>query len=406
MKFLVIDNEKHVAARLGHDLQDLGQEVVICPDPAQAIDALRHLVVDAVITDVQMPGMNAIEFAEILWLLDRFVPIAFRASVADPVLLDEASAIGTLFPAGWVMSDLERVIAQIARKTAQAPLWPVSLTSMRSMRSVRSTSSVQQQVPADADGIPAAIGVDVASGSSATDVSGLQPTPPETSTVDGSRTRLSSVSDAWLLVPMRNVARKIHVTCRTWNQVERLCARADVGRDVLSLRGSHQLAPGDRIIVVLELPQSLMASLTATVQSVQTPPQPATGSDSNLKPPATGEEAAALGRTVIRLTGLTPPWRTRLRQMAKHAQHNASPVGTNQYEVLPPATNRPNLSNDLSDDHCPMGPSSRSQAGTPQHRRARRQSARTWPMKQQIDRLIDRPSTPSDHLPTNPFEPS
>ena len=102
--------------------------------------------------------------------------------------------------------------------------------------------------------------------------------------------------DAWLLVPMRKIVRKINVSCRTWEQVEKLCDQRDAGKDFLTLRGAHEIEPEDRLTVALRLPGGLNISIAAQVTSTR----------------REGKERVH----VIHLVGFTPQRCAHLRAMA------------------------------------------------------------------------------------------
>lgn len=219
MRFLVVDNGERVAWRIGEALRELDQEVIISPNPTHAIELARKLAVHAVVADLGMPSMNGVELAEALWLFECYVPMAFRQTVPRGELVSLAAEIGLLFPVAWTRADMERIVGTVAERRPR-PLAQGSETSLP---------------PAAAGGVPVA--------------------------------RIER--DTWVLVPMRKLVRKLHVACRTWEQLDELCARHEAGRNHLTLRGAHQLAPGDHLTVVIELPSAVALSMAAAVRSVR-----------------------------------------------------------------------------------------------------------------------------------------
>lgn len=249
MRLLVVDNGKLVAARLGQALRALGHETIISPGLGQAIEAARHLAMDAVLVDVELPSMSGVEFAEALWLFDQDIPIAFRQCSQDSRLVARAAELGPLFPARWTPADLERVVLDLGRRGARGTAPDMSMPKPTAV----------PEAPA------------------------LGPEEP-------------TARDAWLLVPMRKIVRKINVSCRTWAQVEKLCDQRDAGKDFLTLRGAHELEPEDRLTVALRLPDGLSISIAAQVTSTR----------------CEGKERIH----VIHLVGFTPQRCAHLRAMA------------------------------------------------------------------------------------------
>jgi CheY-like chemotaxis protein len=61
---LIVDDEALIAMALAEYCRDLGVEAFAASDPFQALEILdRHPEVEALVTDVRMPGMNGPELA-------------------------------------------------------------------------------------------------------------------------------------------------------------------------------------------------------------------------------------------------------------------------------------------------------------------------------------------------------
>lgn len=225
MRFLVVDSGDRQAWRIGEALRELGQEPIISPNPTHAVELARKLAVDAVIADLGMPSMNGVELAEALWLFECYVPMAFRQTVPRGELVSLAAEIGLLFPVAWTRADMERIVRAVA---ARRP------------RQLARGSETSLPPAAAGDGL-----------------------------LGSAPAQARAERDAWVLVPVRKLVRKLHVTCRTWAQLEELCARHEAGRGHLTLRGTHQLAPGDHLTVVIELPSAVALSMAAAVRSVR-----------------------------------------------------------------------------------------------------------------------------------------
>ena len=63
-RILIVDDEPHVIRVLKLALRPRGYEVESVSDPRQAIDKLRILAPDVLITDIQMPGLSGRELCE------------------------------------------------------------------------------------------------------------------------------------------------------------------------------------------------------------------------------------------------------------------------------------------------------------------------------------------------------
>ena len=58
---LIADDEDTLRENLAQVLQEEGFDVISCPDGAQALRALKSRSVDAIITDLRMPGLSGME---------------------------------------------------------------------------------------------------------------------------------------------------------------------------------------------------------------------------------------------------------------------------------------------------------------------------------------------------------
>jgi hypothetical protein len=97
--------------------------------------------------------------------------------------------------------------------------------------------------------------------------------------------------------------RKIKISCRTWDQVEKLCDEQSAGNH-LTVKGAHDLKRGDQLTVALRLPDELVLSLDAEVESVR-------------MDPVKNEPV-----TSVYIVGLTPEVCTRMRSMSNQSKPN------------------------------------------------------------------------------------
>ncbi len=72
---LVADDEETLRENLAHVLREEGFDVIACPDGSEALRALKSNTVDALITDLRMPGIPGME------LIDHAVKIAPQAVI-------------------------------------------------------------------------------------------------------------------------------------------------------------------------------------------------------------------------------------------------------------------------------------------------------------------------------------
>ncbi|MCU4180979.1 response regulator [Bosea sp. BH3] len=80
---LVVDDDRRLRDLLGRFLGDNGYRVTTAASAAEADNRLGHLVFDAIVLDVMMPGENGFDFAR-----------RFRGSSAIPILMLTARADG------------------------------------------------------------------------------------------------------------------------------------------------------------------------------------------------------------------------------------------------------------------------------------------------------------------------
>jgi CheY-like chemotaxis protein len=65
-RVLIVDDEHLIADTLAEILSDKGFEAAAVYNPRRALEQIRELCPDIVITDVVMPGMNGIELAKVI----------------------------------------------------------------------------------------------------------------------------------------------------------------------------------------------------------------------------------------------------------------------------------------------------------------------------------------------------
>lgn len=292
LKILVVDDETSFGSLLGRALKRLGHTPHILAHPVDALEVFLEQPneFDAVITDIDMPVMSGVDLACSIRAEVSDIPIAFcTGSSRDEDVVHKAKTIGAVLPKVWTVADVKRVLSTLQTKPRLAR---GSQTAMPGVTD-SATRELLRSVPR----------------------------------------RRAATS------PMRKVVRKIKVTCRTWEQVDRLCDEQSSGRQFLTLRGSHKLKVGERLTVALSLPDELVLSVAAEVASVRRDP------------------VADAGVFSIHLIGLTPEVCARLRSMVLSAGGSQKRRRRGSYSQA--GTRRPSSSNPAvslsDDDRTPVG---------------------------------------------------
>lgn len=116
MRVLTVDDSKTILAMLRHTLSDAGFEVLQAEDGQQGLDVLQTEDVDVVITDINMPVMDGIEFIKNVRASGRFqsLPIVILTTETSQEKRDQGRAAGGT---GWIVKpfDPEKLIAVINR---------------------------------------------------------------------------------------------------------------------------------------------------------------------------------------------------------------------------------------------------------------------------------------------------
>ncbi len=206
MRILLIDNEPRQANLMARVLQRMGHDTTIAIHPNDALTLVRGNV-DAVITDIDMPGMNGLSLARQIQLRVPNMPIAFVSTgpVKTSVLI-AASQVGPVLPELWTVTDLKDLVA-----------------CLRGGRSnLFDTSSPDNECWDDMDDDRAAV-------------------PELIEHAVGSEPVVTRIT------------RKVRLSFKTWSQVESLCDRWSEGPVHMSMR-LRNVAIGQLVTVVLVMP--------------------------------------------------------------------------------------------------------------------------------------------------------
>lgn len=115
LHILVVDDDPSCARLLERALRRLGHDAEIALHPDDALEMLRSGGFDAVITDIDMPGMNGVELARQI-RTSSDVPIAFcTGSTRGTHDLVAAAEYGAVFPKVSRDPDVAAVVDELRR---------------------------------------------------------------------------------------------------------------------------------------------------------------------------------------------------------------------------------------------------------------------------------------------------
>lgn len=116
MRVLTVDDSRTMLAMLKHTLAGAGYEVLQAEDGQQGLDVLQGNPVDVVITDVNMPVMDGIEFIRQVRATGahQSLPILILTTETSQEKRDEGRAAGGT---GWIVKpfDPEKLISVIKK---------------------------------------------------------------------------------------------------------------------------------------------------------------------------------------------------------------------------------------------------------------------------------------------------
>jgi two-component system capsular synthesis sensor histidine kinase RcsC len=115
MQILVVDDEEAYCRLLGHALRRLGHEPTLAFHPHDALEEFREKEFDAVITDIDMPGMTGVELARAIRAEEESMPIAFcTGSAPEDECRREASRLGEVASKIWRTEDVMELLARLS----------------------------------------------------------------------------------------------------------------------------------------------------------------------------------------------------------------------------------------------------------------------------------------------------
>ena len=82
-KILVVEDDKDLNKTVCSFLNHSGYEAISCLDANEAYDALTDNIIDLIVSDIMMPGVDGFEFAENVRELNEEIPILFMTAKDD-----------------------------------------------------------------------------------------------------------------------------------------------------------------------------------------------------------------------------------------------------------------------------------------------------------------------------------
>ena len=114
LRVLTVDDSRTILAMLHHTLSNAGFEVLQAEDGKQGLDVLKNETVDVVITDINMPVMDGIEFIKNVRATGNHqsLPILILTTETSQDKRDQGLAAGGT---GWIVKpfDPEKLISVI-----------------------------------------------------------------------------------------------------------------------------------------------------------------------------------------------------------------------------------------------------------------------------------------------------
>jgi CheY-like chemotaxis protein len=120
MNILLVEDSDEVSCITIEYLQELGHQVVAVAAAEKAIDELKTVAFDAVMTDIRLPGMSGIELARALVKIYPNLPVILASgygAVNVEFLMGEKQRTVLVLPKPYDLPDLERTLREAAALT-------------------------------------------------------------------------------------------------------------------------------------------------------------------------------------------------------------------------------------------------------------------------------------------------
>lgn len=82
-KVLVVEDDAKLNRAVSSYLRDQGYQVVSCTNADDGLDQLSNQIIDLIISDIMMPGIDGFEFADSVRRINETIPILFMTALDD-----------------------------------------------------------------------------------------------------------------------------------------------------------------------------------------------------------------------------------------------------------------------------------------------------------------------------------
>src|SRR5688500_17197249 len=96
MRVMIIEDQVALADVLADFVRDLGHHAVVVHDAERAADLLTREPIDAILLDVNLPGMSGLDFLRLPVVRDSGVPVVVMSGVATEAQARESLSLGAL----------------------------------------------------------------------------------------------------------------------------------------------------------------------------------------------------------------------------------------------------------------------------------------------------------------------
>jgi CheY-like chemotaxis protein len=127
VRICVIDDEVVVLDATAHGLREAGYEVLTAPGAAAGLDVIDRTEIDAIVTDMNMPGTSGAQLiteARAKWPGLPIIAISGSHTADGESMLDQARALGAdaLVPKPFRAAALRDVLDQVLAQKQEYPL--------------------------------------------------------------------------------------------------------------------------------------------------------------------------------------------------------------------------------------------------------------------------------------------
>ena len=82
-KVLVVEDDAKLNRAVSSYLRDQGYQVVSCTNADDGLEQLSNQIIDLIISDIMMPGIDGFEFADSVRRINETIPILFMTALDD-----------------------------------------------------------------------------------------------------------------------------------------------------------------------------------------------------------------------------------------------------------------------------------------------------------------------------------